>query len=915
MKIDRIRASIGAFSVCAMALITALSGCSREALAPHESSSVPPKAEVELGDDVIDDVIRIKVTPELASELRGIGADDQPVDLRSIPCSDLRSLSSLGAKTIRPVFPLEARFEKRMKRAGLHLWYDLQLDPRSDTASATRAISSLQDIPGVTQIERVPRYGRQGSLDNMPFSMVRNSESRPDRVQYPFNDPELYKQWHYFNVGANLKSQKGADINLFDAWKRETGSPDVIVAVIDGGVFYKHEDLAQNIWTNPSPGTSGPYVNDLHGYNFADNTADIVFDAHGTHVAGVIAAVNNNGIGVCGVAGGDGSPDSGARIMVCDAFGAHEGQAFERAFVYAANHGAVIAQNSWGGAKFMSPSLKDAIDYFITYAGCDDEGNQLPTSPMKGGVVLFAAGNESSDEITYPAAYGPVISISGMAPDWKKAYYTNRGPWVDLMCPGGDLHYPGGQIYSTSVAVKKDEAGHILSAQDKYEYMQGTSMACPHASGVAALIVSHFGGQGYTRQMCERNLLTALRPMDIDMVNPSAIGILGQGYLDADRALDVDGMKSPNAPQDVRIVSGYRDLKIIFTAVADEDDKTAASYLLYFTDKEPLTKDTFRGVRSTKYSGLGYQKGDPVTIECNDLAINHTYYYAVVSRDRWGHESEPVFFSAHTLNNSAPQLSMSEKKIRLTGSETDVLEVKVTDPEGHSWQYTTRGDRIGVEDERRDDVVLLHFSARGSIGEHHFTLIVTDQYGASSEVPIGFEVYANASPVLLKPIILQYMPLGSPTRINLPDHFSDADGHQIAYSVSSSSPSVLAASLDADGRLTLTPSSKGKSAVQIRASDTQGGEIYTTLQVTVVDDLLVYHVYPVPTYGDLHVVLADKAKDASVYVVSGEGADVFSKKGLSAGDHTLDLTRLSGGSYLLVVECNGERYTRSFVKY
>ena len=125
----------------------------------------------------------------------------------------------------------------------------------------------------------------------------------------------------------------GADINLFDAWNVTTGNPEVVVAIIDGGVDYSHEDLARNMFVNQAElnGIDGVdddgngYVDDIYGFNFCTNTGAVYPHSHGTHVAGTVAAVNNNGIGVAGVAGGDGSANSGVRMISCQAFDSRNG--------------------------------------------------------------------------------------------------------------------------------------------------------------------------------------------------------------------------------------------------------------------------------------------------------------------------------------------------------------------------------------------------------------------------------------------------------------------------------------------------------------------------------------------------------------------------------------------------------------
>src|SRR5690606_32622960 len=152
--------------------------------------------------------------------------------------------------------------------------------------------------------------------DNPSFGPYRVAErkSAPDGpLAGPANDPMLGDQWHYNNTGQ-VDGTPGSDISLFQAWSIETGSPDVIIGVTDGGAQVNHPDLAANMWINEDeiPGNgidddNNGFVDDIHGYGFGDNSPTIAPDDHGTHVSGTIAAVTNNGLGVAGVAGGTGS--------------------------------------------------------------------------------------------------------------------------------------------------------------------------------------------------------------------------------------------------------------------------------------------------------------------------------------------------------------------------------------------------------------------------------------------------------------------------------------------------------------------------------------------------------------------------------------------------------------------------------
>lgn len=499
-------------SICTILLIAA---CTEDSLTIQIADSmVPIPSEASKGE------LLIKFSPEMSDIL-----DQQGTSTRSgIPSTD-EVLNILNAHHFERVFPVNESTEVQTREAGLHLWYLVRFDEDTNLEEAIKRISSLGEVSKVQCNITIHRSYNSNLRPTFVKEVGKTVSATRSSDELIFNDPDLYRQWGYINQGDYdfeqpwAPSIAGADVNCKEAWPLCTGSEDIIVAVLDEGVYWEHPDLIDNIWINEEElfGSSqdadnNGYSGDRFGYNFATDSPIISSTGrndtgHGTHVAGTIAAVNNNGEGVAGIAGGNkATGEKGVKIMSCQIFSdtyiatlLNEAKAIK----YAADNGAVILQCSWGYNSAYSnyllgyspgpaseeewaslyPLEKEALDYFIKNAGS-------PNGVIQGGIAIFASGNEYSGMSAFPAAYSKCISVAAIAADYTPSTYTNYGVEVRLSAPGGDSDYygsigsndeNGGMIYSTLV----------LDGKVGYGYYEGTSMACPHVSGVAALGLSY----------------------------------------------------------------------------------------------------------------------------------------------------------------------------------------------------------------------------------------------------------------------------------------------------------------------------------------------------------------------------------------------------------------------------------------
>ncbi|HAP64555.1 MAG TPA: hypothetical protein DCR93_35425 [Cytophagales bacterium] len=307
-------------------------------------------------------VVRVKFKAEVTQQLDAIMAEaakDGMLQARGkalqvgIAGFDAASAET-GALEMKRVFRPAGKFEARHRQWGLHLWYEIKIAPGQNLQQALNRFGKATEV---VLVEPKEVYRLVDGYD--PATERTAAVANYDAMVIPGgtpNDPSYNNQWGWPAVDAA------------QAWELETGHSSVVVAIEDQGVDYNHPDLDGNMWTNSgeTPGNgidddNNGYVDDYYGYNFGNDNGNIAIDYHGTHVGGTVAAETNNGVGVSGAAGGSGSND-GVRLMSLSVFGNGAQAGFDEAFIYAADMGAAISQNSWGGGG-QSAAMENAIDY------------------------------------------------------------------------------------------------------------------------------------------------------------------------------------------------------------------------------------------------------------------------------------------------------------------------------------------------------------------------------------------------------------------------------------------------------------------------------------------------------------------------------------------------------------------------
>ena len=542
--------------------------------------------------------------------------------------------AAYGAQRIERIFRTDPRHAARHASWGLDRWYRVYFREGTDIRSAVR---SYHGDANVELSELSLRKERTASLVETADRAQALGERivappEPQNDEFVPDDPLYGDQWHFNNTGQT-GGTPGADISLPAAHAVQTGSSDVIVQVIDSGIELDHPDIRDNLWINPCEEEDGAdtcgngYVDDIFGYNFADDTSnpEIVNPAsegnsHGLHVSGTIAATNNNGEGVASVAGGDGTPGSGVRIMTGLTFGSSV-SGFAEALVYGADNGAVISNNSWGYTTpgVFEQAVLDAIDYFTAEAGG-------PDAPMSGGLVVVAAGNSNSSADWYPGFHPPAMAVSATDHNDGKSSFSNFGDWIEIAGPSGEA-FSHPVISTTHTSLGTGYGGDIWA---------GTSMAAPHVAGVAALIASEFPGQT-AQQVRTRLIGTADATNATQPIGPR---------VNAFRALTADDTP-PAAITDLVILDQANTIPgavvdLQWTATGDAGSEgTAASYDLRFSTDGPIeTEDDFAAATPVQNLPTPQEAGTVETFSAEGLPFDAEVHFSIKAIDVLGNASD-----------------------------------------------------------------------------------------------------------------------------------------------------------------------------------------------------------------------------------------------------------------------------------
>lgn len=867
-----------------------LASCARE-LEPAQAEISPVTEE----SSVIKGEMIVQLSSEANAAVAGDLAQGRFLQTRSSGLNGI--FSSLEVTSVERLFPFDEEWEERHIAYGLDRWYTVKY--RGEIPH-TRAASELEMSEDIEFVE-IPR--------------------KIHSTAAPLNDPMLTQQWHYYNDGSLGTSYvEGCDINVVPVWENYTAgvpqiksgskSYDVIVGVVDGGIDLAHEDLAAVCIPGGSSGSR----------NFVDNSYQIVAHDHGTHVGGTIGAINNNGKGVAGIAGGlDGK--GGVKLLSCQIFrtdpatGKDVGGNSASAIVWAADHGAVICQNSWGydyetlsdAQNGSVGSVGTAIQYFIDNAGKDKSGNQ--TGPMAGGVVIFSAGNEGWP-IGWPAADERVIAVGATNGAFRRSSYSNYGDWVDICAPGGDV-----------------QSGHLIVSTmpgNGYGKMQGTSMACPHVSGVAALLVSYYGGPGFTNEMLKERLLGGARKGVIP--SNAQIGPL----LDALGSFNYGDSNPPSAVETFTIDAISNNIHIKAVVPADAESRQASGIMVLASKNDtdlnnPDPKNLPSSVISSDISCKGLKAGDSVEGLIKGLEFKTSYYIRTIAYDyNRNYSAASPMKSVSTLDNNPPVISYDGGRLSVKAHESTFVTISISEPDMHSYNvsFTPGSDAAElVKLSQEGAYQLIVTGNKAEAGVYQAVITATDSYNSATSLKVDYEIQENHAPEIIKLIDnMIFENAGMKMAINMDEYLHDPDGERLSYSISISDKSVIHIN-PKENVLNLTTLDYGLVEVTITATDARGLQCELKFKVLIREESSEASIYPNPVVKDaggnsILNICGGVTAETEVKIVSSSGKIIFEGKGESNAfePYKVNMNICAAGKYRVTATIDGHSTTKDIVK-
>ena len=899
--------------------LAALAAAACSVQEPTENTQAPKSSEPAVS---VEEVVPGKASVEFSEDMIALIEEELEAGMVPTKAAGLASaFKELGIVSIKRVFPYAGEFEERHRRAGLHRFYKVEY---STDISSTKAVESLAAIPGVVNAHPT----RKLALRSINF-----------------NDPKFSKQWHYIN-----KTTAGADINVEKVWENyTTGNNSVIVSVIDEAIDATHPDLKDNLWKDKDGHT---------GYNFARGSWDLTIRpeggkyynywyngdiGHGTHVAGTVAAVNNNDEGLCGVAGGNYSKGiQGALLMSCAIFSGWDYSADDdetaEAFVWSADQGAIISQNSWGPSQNYSTSytienysteIKKGIDYFIENAGCDKDGNQLASSPMKGGLVFFAAGN-SNYKWDPVAGYDKVIAVGAFNEKGKKASYSNYGTWVDIACPAGTGSRTDGNDATWSTLPEKvndygDNGGSVIST-DYYggAGWVGTSMACPHASGVAALIVSYFGGQGFTAEDAKKILYGGLGSTIGGSSTPIGKKIdalasfewaLANGYGQGTPppGPDPDPEPDPEDPDNhLPVISVYpTELELLYNQEDAEVNITASD-----PDGDPITVTCTPGSAALSFSGKSMKAS------INAKAAAPGTYQATFTVTDSHNASSSATLTYVILDNRAPELVLTPLTVTLKAHKEARINYTVSDPDKDDVSMTCdAGSAAGLFSIAARALVIT--GSKAPAGTYTATFTATDKPSSSfvqaksTKVNVTYTILPNHAPTIVKSIPDQSQKNLVDLRLDGISYFTDEDDEILTFSATVDDSSIAIAQVNGD-QIVITPKAYGLTTIHITAKDTLGETATISFKLATIDESKPVSLdnSNVTDNLDIHID-AQESTSVEAFVYNSTGTMVLHQVFTASVFYPiqLDVSSLAPGRYTAVLKYYNKTETIKFVKY